>query len=150
MKIPNNSNASSRAPRELHGFIKGVLIYVMATSGFSSVAKLTANLASDNAILGFIMFACEVANICFAYAILKKKGWGVVAFFGMLLSQIPFNLFLESPDMPYVYASTFIRIALFSLILLIPKNGVTGWSVLFGKEKILSLDTPDPMPKEES
>ena len=150
MKSSNNSNASSRKPRELHGFIKGVLIYVMATSGFSSVTKLIANLASDNAILGVIMFACEVANICFAYAILKKKGWGVFALFGMLLAQIPFNLFLESSDMPYIYASTFIRIAVFSLILLIPKHGVTGWSVLFGKEKTLSLDTPDSMPKGQS
>ena len=80
------------------------------------------------------MFICELANIYFLYVILQKKSWGLIALFGMLLFQIPLNIFLKCPDMDTIYISAFLRIVVFSIILLIPKNGITGWAILFGKD----------------
>ena len=81
------------------------------------------------------MFICELANIYFLYVILQKKSWGLFALFGMLLIQIPINLFMNCPDMDTIYVSTLLRMAVFSIILFIQKNGLSGWAVLFGKEK---------------
>jgi len=124
---------STRKPREYSSIVSGIFIFFMVTSGINCISKLLTNLVVGNIVLGIIMFVCEVANIYFLYAILQKKGWGIWALLGMLLLQIPLNLIIGCPDMESVYLSTFIRIAVFSLILLIPKKGVMAWSVLLSK-----------------
>ena len=135
MEEKNSTGGNSEKPKEFSSIIKGVLIFFMVTSGLNCITKLATNLMMGNTSLGIIMFVCELANIYFIYVILQKKYWGLIAFFGMLLFQIPLNILLNCPDMNTIYISTFSRIIVFSIILLIPKNGITGWSILFGKDK---------------
>lgn len=135
MEEKNNTSGNSEKPREFSSIIKGVFIFFMITSGLNCITKLATNLMIENTSLGIIMFICELANIYFLYVILQKKSWGLFALFGMLLIQIPINLFMNCPDMDTIYISTFLRMAVFSIILFIQKNGLSGWAVLFGKEK---------------
>ena len=135
MEEKNNTGGNSEKPREFSSIIKGVFIFFMVTSGLNCITKLVTNLMIGNTSLGIIMFICELANIFFLYVILQKKCWGLFALFGMLLIQIPLNIFMNCPDMDTIYISTFLRMAVFSIILLIPQNGLTGWAVLFGKDK---------------
>ncbi len=137
MEEKNNAGGNSEKLREFSNIIKGVFIFFMVTSGFNCITKLATNLTMGHTSLGIVMFICELANIYFIYVILQKKYWGLIAFFGMLLLQIPLNILLKCPDMDAIYISTFSRILVFSIILLIPKNGITGWSILFGKDKHL-------------
>lgn len=138
MEEKSNTGENSEKLREFSSIIKGVFIFFMVTSGLNCITKLATNLMLGNTSSGIIMFICELANIYFLYVILKKKSWGLIALFGMLLLQIPLNIFLKCPDMDKIYISTFLRMLVFSIILLIPKNGITGWVVLFGKVKHLS------------
>lgn len=131
----NNTDRNSEKPREFSSIIKVVFIFFMITSGINCITKLVTNLMIGNTSLGILMFICELANIYFLYVILQKKTWGLFALFGMLLIQIPLNLIMNYPDMDTIYISTFLRMVVFSIILFIPKNGLTGWAVLFGKEK---------------
>ena len=138
MEEKYNLAGNSEKPREFSNILKGVLIFFMVTSGLNCITKLATNLMIGNTPLGIFMFICELANIYFLYVILQKKYWGLIALFGMLLFQIPLNILLNCPDMTTIYISTFFRILVFSIILLIPKNGITGWSILFGKDKHLN------------
>jgi len=135
MEEKNNAIGNTEKPREFSSIIKGVFIFFMITSGLNCITKFATNLMIENTSLGIIMFICELANIYFLYVILQKKSWGIFALFGMLLIQIPLNLIMNYPDMDTIYISTFLRMVVFSIILFIPKNGLTGWAVLFGKEK---------------
>lgn len=135
MEEKNNSGGNSEKPREFSSIIKGVFIFFMVTSGLNCITKLATNLMIGNTSLGIAMFICELANIYFLYVILQKKSWGLIALFGMLLLQLPLNIFLNCPDMDEIYISTFVRMAVFSIILFIPKNGITGWTILFGEDK---------------
>ena len=137
MEEKNNTGENAEKPKEFSSIIKGVFIFFMVTSGLNCITKLATNLMMGNTPLGIIMFICELANIYFLYVILQKKNWGLIALFGMLLFQIPINILLNCPDMNAIYMSTFSRMLVFSIILLIPKNGITGWSILFGKDKHL-------------
>lgn len=132
---------------ELNSFVRGLFIFFLITSGINCLTKLLTNLGIGNTTLGIAMFICEVANCFFLYKMLKHKGWALLALFGMLLLQIPLNLALGNPDMQSVYISTFMRIIVFSVLLLIPKNGVTGWQVLFSQSSVSSgnpiVDTKD-------
>lgn len=138
MEEKNKTGGYSENPREFSSIIKGIFIFFMLTSGFNGITKFAINLMMGNTSLGIIMFICEMSNIYFLYVILQKKSWGLIAFFGMMLLQIPLNIFLECPDMDKIYISIFLRMLVFSLILLIPKNKITGWAILFGKEKHLN------------
>ncbi len=120
--------------KDFNGIVKGLFVFFLATSAINSVSKLVTNLTWGNTSLGIIMFLCEAACCYFIYVMLQKKSWGLLALFGMLLLQIPLNLILGNPNMESVYISTFMRIGIFSLLLLIPKNKITGWSVFFGKQ----------------
>lgn len=135
MEEKNNAGENSEKPREFSGIIKGVFIFFMVTSGLNCITKFATNLMIGNTSLGIIMLICELANIYFLYVILQKKSWGLIALFGILLLQIPLNIFLNCPDMDEIYISTFVRIVILSIILFIPKNGLAGWAVLFGKDK---------------
>ena len=135
MEEKNKTGGNSKKPREFSSIIKGVFIFFMVTSGLNCITKFATNLMIGNILLGIIMFICELANIYFLCVILQKKSWGLIALYGMLLLQIPLNIFLNCPDMDKIYISAFVRIIIFSIILFIPKNGLTGWAVLFGKDK---------------
>ena len=74
-----------------------------------------------------------MVNVIFFIAILQKKSWGLLAFFGMLILQIPLNLIFGNAHVEDVAFSAFVRMAIMSLLFLIPKNGITGWRVLFPK-----------------
>lgn len=118
-----------------HPIVRGIFIFFIITSAFSSISKLVTNLAFGNTFLGLFMFLCEAACCFFIYVMLQKKAWGLYALFGMLLLQIPLNLILGNQNMESVYISVFIRLAIFSLLLLVPKDKVTGWKLLFNKQE---------------
>ena len=132
-QAPEQENNTPKQPAELNSVVRGIFIFFLITSAINCLTKLLTNLGLGNTTLGLIMFVMEVANCVFLYMMLQRKGWAVLAFFGMLLLQIPLNLALGNPDMQSVYISTFLRIIVFSVLLLIPKNGITGWQVLFEK-----------------
>ena len=152
-QAPEQENNTPKQPAELNSVVRGIFIFFLVTSAINCLTKLLTNLGLGNTTLGLIMFVMEVANCVFLYMMLQRKGWAVLAFFGMLLLQIPLNLALGNPDMSSVYFSTFLRITVFSILLLIPKNGVTGWQVLFGQSSDSSgnqiIDTKDSSEQSE-
>lgn len=133
-KTSGQMNDAPNNPAELNSFVKGLFIFFLVTSAINCLTKFATNLVHGNITLGILMFVLEVACCIFLYMMIKHKGWAVLALFGVLLLQIPLNLSLGNPDMQTVYISTFLRIIVFSILLLIPKNGVMGWSVLFKKK----------------
>jgi len=135
-QTPEQDNNTQKQPAEFNSVVRGIFIFLLITSAINCLTKLLTNLGLGNTTLGLIMFVMEAANCIFLYMMLQRKGWAVLALFGMLLLQIPLNLVLENPDMQSVYISTFLRIIVFSILLLIPKNGITGWQVLFEKNDV--------------
>lgn len=127
---------------EFNGILKGLLILMLVSSIGQSISKLVQSLTLGTVSTGLaiLMFALEMVNVVFFFAILRKKSWGLLAFFGMLILQIPLNLLLGNAHIEDVAFSAFIRIAIVSLLFLIPKNGITGWRVLFPKKEHINVE----------
>ena len=139
-----NKEENQNCP-EFNGILTGLLVLMLISSIGHSLSKLVQSMipGTSGTGLAVLMFVLEMVNVVFFIALLNRKAWGLWGFFGMMLLQIPLNLMLGNPRIGLVAFSAGIRIALISLLLLIPKKGVTAWRVLFPKKGPRQTSVPD-------
>ncbi|MGN0231761.1 MAG: hypothetical protein ACI4A8_06080 [Muribaculaceae bacterium] len=141
-----HTNRDSKNDRELHILV--LLICILSIlrniiSFFVSIINLIApesfkfngvEIIITNHSLSLLKLVSSIALIVIFSGILAKKKWGVLGFFFIQILVLILGLFLG-----YVKYSLFnflIWCALFSLILMIKKNGKNAWQTIFNKQII--------------
>lgn len=118
--------------KQYRSIVSFIFLLMLIYGVVRSLLKFTsARILNEDISLSAFMFICEIANAVFLFAIMRKKKWGLIAFFIMLLAQIPINIIVGCEDMTSIVASTFVRIIIISLILLVKNDGYSGWNILF-------------------
>lgn len=115
---------------DYHPVVKGVIIVLMALSCINLFSQVITNMTWGNYSIGAIELVGGLINLFSFILIYKQKLSGVILYVGMMLLQILINLFLNSVDIESVVISCVVRLIIISLILLVRKNGVSGWSIL--------------------
>lgn len=116
--------------KDYHPVVKGVIIVLMALSCINLFSQVITNMIWGNYSIGAIELVGGLINLFSFILIYKRKISGVILYVGMMLLQILINLFLNSVDIESVVISCVVRLIIIGLILLVRKNGVSGWSIL--------------------
>lgn len=115
---------------DYHPVVKGVIIVMMALSCINLFSQVMTNMTWGNYSIGAIELVGGLINLFSFILIYNKKISGVILYVGMMLLQILLNIILDSVDIESIIISCVVRIFVLSLILLVRKNGMSGWSLL--------------------
>ena len=136
-------NTSSNEKPEYHTILKVILILMIVTSIIQMFSKLFTNMIMDSFEWGLINFGLEVINLVAFFLILNKKLAGVIIFYAMMIFNMIWNNYAGTIDMTTVYTSCMFRIGVISLLLLISKNGISGWNILTGNYQNKNTDNDE-------